>query len=406
MLIAPLSAAAMDVSFIYITFERKPLFVEANLYPGTCVTRWIKAKNYLAENADLSMNAVNFSEPTGDDLSLALEIQIKEGAAVLYSGKLSDFYGAGFIDLPSLSPSQERRFDVTICFPFDKGNEWQGKTTRFDIAVNGVESGQEDEDNDDNNSGGGGGSVLSVITSSSGGGGGMVHNLTVLPETVRATNISEDSVTITWGTSLFSSSQVIYAKESEPHILDLNDTSNVPPFYGYAHTSPEYDISPTVTWHSVTLTGLTPGVTYYFRAISHASLAISTEFLFSTIAPVPLKEGNGGIGGENVSLLTPSYLPSFRPSPSGTPATPLQPSLQGQALGEETGLIIEAQEKEDKAKEDKTKENRSLLASIGLSGNWLVLVILFLICLVLLFFFYLYDRRKKKIEQDRINDLE
>ena len=88
---------------------------------------------------------------------------------------------------------------------------------------------------------------------------------------VSAVGISATSATITWTTDQPSSSQVEYGTTS-----------------GYGSVSA---LNPAlVTSHSVTLTGLTPGTTYDYAAISgdSAGTATSASFSFSTPVPVPV----------------------------------------------------------------------------------------------------------------------
>jgi len=117
-----------------------------------------------------------------------------------------------------------------------------------------------------------------------GGGGGYSPSLTILGESVKITGIEETSVIIIWTTSYFSTSQVIYSAEGEPHILDLTDNVGAPPTYGYAYTTSEFDTNPKVTSHSVTITDLLPGTIYYYRTVSRASPpTISNEHSFTTL---------------------------------------------------------------------------------------------------------------------------
>ena len=120
----------------------------------------------------------------------------------------------------------------------------------------------------------------------SSGGGGVIVNA-ILNETIIVKNITQTSATIEWMTNYFSTSRVIYSAQTEPHDFDANDNLGDLPVYGFAHTSPEYDNNPMVTYHSVTITGLTPGTVYYFHAISHASPDIISQqhtFLTSGVA--------------------------------------------------------------------------------------------------------------------------
>ena len=127
-------------------------------------------------------------------------------------------------------------------------------------------------------------STVSQNSSSDGGGGGGGNpgsvELTISNEA--NTNVIETGVTITWTTNYKSTSQVIYAAEGENHTLNLNDFHGNPPLYGYARTTAEYDEVPKVINHSVAITDLNPGTTYYYRTVSHGSLAVGEEHTFTT----------------------------------------------------------------------------------------------------------------------------
>jgi hypothetical protein len=81
---------------------------------------------------------------------------------------------------------------------------------------------------------------------------------------------SETGVTIVWNTDHPSTSRVIYETVSHPTLSDA-------PNYGYANSTVEKDDSPKVTSHTVTITGLTAGTTYYYRAVSHGSPEVVGE---------------------------------------------------------------------------------------------------------------------------------
>ena len=121
-----------------------------------------------------------------------------------------------------------------------------------------------------------------AVVTTSGRGAFYVPSLTILDQTVSVVILGDTSVMITWETDLPGTSQVIYATESEAHTFDSNDNLGTPPTYGYAHTTPEYDLSPKVAEHSVIVAGLIPGEVYYFRVISRASPAANSgEFSFT-----------------------------------------------------------------------------------------------------------------------------
>lgn len=93
-------------------------------------------------------------------------------------------------------------------------------------------------------------------------------SITVNPPPVISNEITntpgETSVTITWITDNPSTSRVIYDTVSHA-VLD------VVPNYGYANSTVETDTFFKVTFHSVTITGLTSETTYYYRVVSHGS---------------------------------------------------------------------------------------------------------------------------------------
>ncbi|MBI3577561.1 fibronectin type III domain-containing protein, partial [Candidatus Gottesmanbacteria bacterium] len=101
-----------------------------------------------------------------------------------------------------------------------------------------------------------------------------------------SSSASSTSVTITWTTDDPSTSRVIYDTVSHPELGSA-------PNYGYANSTVESDTAPKVTSHSVTISGLTPGTTYYYRTVSHGSPeAVGPEGTFTTSAA-----GGGGGGG-------------------------------------------------------------------------------------------------------------
>jgi hypothetical protein len=257
-----------------VQFEQSPLFSETNFLPGQSVSRWVKVTNNSGQSQRIATEAINYpgfisgtprphSIPSSD-LSRALSIVIREKAGRdLYGGSTSqkylyDFYQNGETYLSDIPDGRGgiKEYEFEITFPFEKENEWQGATTTFDILIGfqGV-----------------GGLVIP------GGGVGLPPGLTIQYE--REFYIGTTTVTITWTTSYFSTSQVIY--DVLPGKFNLNAG---PPNYGYTYSKEGDDSGlEKVTAHSVTITGLTYGTTYYYRTVSHASLAISQERSFTTL---------------------------------------------------------------------------------------------------------------------------
>lgn len=274
-----------------VDFEKEPLFDEANFLPGQGVNRWVKVINNSGATQRIATEAINVNDP--DRLGDVLNLEIKEGGVTHYNDAFSKFFTGGEVYLSDLSSNTQ--YDFIVTFYSGAQNPFQGKTLSFDILVGfqGEEGG--------------------LLPGAGGGAGGFLPpGLTIRDESVRVTTTTETSVTIIWTTSYLSTSQVIYGAEGENHTLDLNDNTGTPPTYGYERTTPKYDTSPKVTSHSVTITGLTSETTYYYRCVSHASLAVSTEHSFTTLSgegegkgieeviegKPPEEEGEGVVKGE------------------------------------------------------------------------------------------------------------
>lgn len=283
-----LSANIAQAAGLVVEFETDPdpLFSETNWQPGDTITRWVKVSNYSGKTQSVITEAINENDPHG--LSKQLDLLIKEGDVTLYHDTLFNFFSAPETPLSNLANNNQTKYDFTISFKPTAGNPYQGTSLSFDILVGfkGTEGGEW----------GRGGASFSPPPS----------ELTILEETVEVTEIGETSVTITWTTTYLSTSRVIFSRYDEPHTLDLSDIPN----YGYAHSTTED--SNKVLSHSVTITGLDPGTTYYFRCISHASPddSISREYSFTT----------KGVAGE-VEKGEEEWMPPAPPSPP-TPAVP------------------------------------------------------------------------------------
>lgn len=262
--------------------------------PGNEVVRWIKVTNNAAESKNIITEAINTSNPDG--LGNILNLVVKKDAEELYNNSLANFFSAGEVPLSSISGNGgSAQYDFIISFQ-NTGNNYQGKIIGFDILIGfqGEEGGDGDGDGEENGNG---------ATPLGGGGGGGANGppgLSIQNESVKIIEQEQTSVTIAWDTSYLSTSQVIYASEGEKHTLDLGDNTGNPPLYGYARTTAEFDTAVRVVHHSVTIGGLTPGTTYYFRAISHGSLAVSYEKTFSTLA-LGESAGNVALGSKIVA---------------------------------------------------------------------------------------------------------
>ena len=256
------------VENLVVDFEEIPLFSEANLLPGSSITRSITVTNNSDGIKDIIIEAINTSDPDG--LGDLMDMVIKEGATEFFSDTMASFFSSGEISLSSISGSGgSTDYDLTVTLDEAAGNDLQGKSLGFDILI-----GFQGE-------GGGNGAEATGGGGGGGGGGGSPPGLVIPDELVVVVEIGETSATIEWLTTHFSTSQVVYSADGEPHSLDLGA-----PNYGYANSFPTPEDSTKVTAHSVTVTGLTPGTTYFFRVLSHASpVTVSREHGFITLVP-------------------------------------------------------------------------------------------------------------------------
>jgi len=364
---------------LVVDFEQTPLFNNANFLPGDAITRQVKVTNNASEAKSIVVEAINFSgfpDPnniSADDLSRALNIVIKESSgSELYSDTLFNFYDKGETYLSDIDPSNYKDYDFQISFPKGLGDEWQSKTTNFDILVGFQGEGGNTEPIEE----GGGGE------GSTGGGGGIVRGL-IIKEPLSVIPDMESAV-IQWTTNYASTSQVVYAAEGEGYSFDLNALN-----YGYPHSTTE-DLNKVVN-HSVTLIGLIPGVTYYYRCISHGSFALSTEYSFTTLA------------GENPS--NPGEEPneeSEEASSREVRSNKLVTSTIG-AKGDDEGEANEEEEEsfipEDPEIQESKKFNNGFLASMAgwfENQNLCWLLILLIAVLIILFFLCIKKGKKEK----------
>lgn len=91
-------------------------------------------------------------------------------------------------------------------------------------------------------------------------------------------SVSTSSVTINWTTDFPATSRVIYDTVSHSVMGEA-------PNYGYLNSTIETDNNPKVTSHSVGISGLTSGTTFYYRTVSHGSPEkVGEEKSFTTTA--------------------------------------------------------------------------------------------------------------------------
>jgi len=294
-----------DAGKLIVNFSPDPLFNSLNFMPGDSRTGKVEVINNTIETKRVAAEAINFPKDIlgfvpSDDISHALAIIIREeSGSDIYGGTtglktLLDFYNRREGYLSSISAGSSKTYEFIISFPEDNGDQWQKKSTRFDIivGVQGEDGGVEycnDNGISDNGEtgidcGGGGCSACSGIN------GTDIESLLPPGLMIRSEGASEitgSSAVIIWYTSYNATSQVIYCRDDEGCVFDFNDNSANPPMYGYLHSTAEINTPANtngVTYHVMTLTGLESGKTYVYRTISHASPpSISRAYSFTTL---------------------------------------------------------------------------------------------------------------------------
>lgn len=254
-----------------VQFEQTPLFKEASFVPGGTVTRFVKVTNTSGEEQKAIIEAINKSDPSG--FSQKLNLEIKHGATVVFSGTLNQFFAAGEVNLSQVSNGSTEQYDLKISFDSDANNSFQDAVVGFDLLVGFNGEGATD------NPGGGDGGGGTVIYGGGGGGGSVVlpPGLIITGELSKQALNEVNEVEITWLTNYASTSAVIY--DDKPNTFDF---SKGEPSFGYAFykTGDDSGLEKVVS-HKVTLTGLVYGQTYYYRVVSHASPAtIGREYSF------------------------------------------------------------------------------------------------------------------------------
>ena len=198
-----------------------------------------------------------------------------------------------------------------------------------------------------------------------GGGGIFLTPLIIASESVEQTITEDNRIIISWHTSHYSTGQVIYSSENEPHALDISDTASSPPKYGYARATNEIDINPKTTFHSVSLIDVQPGMMYYFRTISRGSFAVSPEYTFTVREIKKATEENGGATLVKDKPAEEAISPSEQEKPAVFKKQIPEEKPEGGAeeLQQEVRNTDLVQEKSS----EKTQSSRGLLTAIGAS---------------------------------------
>src|SRR3989344_660605 len=188
---------------LVVYFETTPLFSEASFMPGEETAKWAKVSNNTSDSHTIVVEAINKINPDG--LGDFLNLKIKESETVLYDDSLSNFLNAGEVVLTILPSSAETTYDFIAGFDSSAGNPYQEKNLGFDLLIG--FQGQGGEQADDGEFSVSSGSSSSMA-SGGGSGGGQYQGLLISNE--GSPQVLGNDVTITWNTSYYSTSQVIF----------------------------------------------------------------------------------------------------------------------------------------------------------------------------------------------------
>jgi len=119
-----------------------PLFSPTDIwYPGFTTSRTIHFINTTGDTRSLSVAALN-SAQTGDiDTVMQFTMQESGSSSILWSNTLRTLYTTSAIGLPNLSSNGTFTLQLTNAMNSSAGNEFQTKTTTFDLTftISGIE---------------------------------------------------------------------------------------------------------------------------------------------------------------------------------------------------------------------------------------------------------------------------
>lgn len=244
------SASNLEAEATSVQTELLPGATAAGMVPGTSVSRDANIKNVGDEDFQYK---VEFDEVSGDDeLCDTLQIQAEKNGAVVYNNDLLDFTVNG----GTLNSGDDDDWDFTITMSLGSSHNVENMNCNFNFKFTAWQTifpaptqGWVDEENITDNA------ITAGDWEPTISGVGNTDTL----DTKGATNDDMSKVSISWSTDENTTSNVIY------------DTVSHVACTGYALASLLVDLTADSTDHEVTLTSLSVGTTYYYRAVSEDS---------------------------------------------------------------------------------------------------------------------------------------
>lgn len=117
-----------------------PLFAESGMYPGQSVTQRVRVQNTQPVDIAVTFRAVNDPAVTAPDFPAVLDLAIREGSAtgpvVVPEQTLRALFDTTApVTLGSVPAGETRDFFWTITFQQSAGNEYQNRSTAFDLDL-------------------------------------------------------------------------------------------------------------------------------------------------------------------------------------------------------------------------------------------------------------------------------
>lgn len=170
-----------------------PLFSVSNLIPGESVEKTLTVVNNRDETLSAFLSANN-QDDSGNILHNVLRISIKSNGTSIYTDTLANFLNLSSpVSLGNIPKSNSQNYQMLISFDIEAGNEYQGKSTDFDLSVNLSGSGVDTDTAQDGGIGG--------VTASNNGNPQPTQCSAQMPGSTPILSIlstTDSSITLTW----------------------------------------------------------------------------------------------------------------------------------------------------------------------------------------------------------------
>jgi LPXTG-motif cell wall-anchored protein len=112
------------------TLPKDVVFAIDNFKPGDWATRVLAIQNNGNQDFSYSMKAQKKSG--SDNLYNQFVVKVEDQSEIIYQGSLKEFIG---LKQRSLKSGSEEKLTVTVEFPYESGNEYQGLETEVELIV-------------------------------------------------------------------------------------------------------------------------------------------------------------------------------------------------------------------------------------------------------------------------------